>query len=62
MKKFSLALVAALCLPVIAMTTGCGGSGENTVVAPPAANEEMTTAEQDAFDKGMEADMAAEGN
>jgi hypothetical protein len=46
-------------LPVLGLT-GCGGSGENTVI-PISETEEMSEADQEAFDAGMEASMNEEG-
>ena len=58
MKKFALLFAAALCLPVLGLT-GCGGSGENTVVEPAAGASEDTGVgvEDDAYDQAMEEEM-----
>ena len=59
MKKFTWLLAVAFCFPIVSFT-GCG-DGENKLVEPPAEVEEISDAEQDEFDKGMEEAMNQPG-
>ena len=55
MKKFAFLLVAAFCVPVLGVT-GCGGNGETQVIEAQPVEPEISEAEQDEFDAGMDAD------
>ena len=53
MKKFTLAFVAALSLSAFSLT-GCGGSGENTVVeSTPAETNQMDADQQAQYEEQM---------
>lgn len=60
MKKFSLLLAAALCLPLVGLT-GCGGSGETQVIQNTTEEPEMSAEEQARMDAEMEAAMNEQG-
>ena len=58
MKKFALLFVAAFSFSILGLT-GCGRSGENTVVET-VAEPEMSDAEEEAYNKAMEEEMASQ--
>ena len=60
MKKFTVTFVAALSLSVFGLT-GCGGSGENTVVES-AEQTEMSPQQQTDYEEYMKKQQQRPGN